>query len=325
VKTETLNVAVIGTGEWARTYHLPALKYLASQVPVRIAGIWNRTADKAEHTARTFAIETVYGSLEEAVDDGQLDCFCVLVNPRVIPEIIEKLMTRNLPIFTEKSPGRSYREAQWLADRVEVPNVVAFNRRYMPINQQFKTLLDSLQDIYFAECHFYRNERLYDEFIIETGVHGINYLEYLFGPITDVHTEIWRNPGNGTSIYLCALRFVSGLKGIAKFFPCSGSSVERYEVHSDSTSAYLFSPQTYSSDYPGKIVIHREGKHKETIEGDGQLGMVINAGFVNEYLDFFNIVRTGGSGISNFANAANTMRVAEAIEKAVGLDSVSTE
>ena len=110
-----------------------------------------------------------------------------------------------------------------------------------------------------------------------------------------------------------------------KFFPCSGSSIERYEAHSNSTSAYLYSPQTYSSDYPGTIVIHRGGEHKETIEGDDHSGMIINAGFVNEYLDFFNAVRTDQPGLSNFNNAANTMRVAEAIENALEMDSVKTK
>lgn len=319
---ELLNIAVLGTGEWARTYHLPALKHLETQVPLRIAGIWNRTREKAVETAQVFAVEKVYISLEEAIDDERLDCFCLLVNPRVIPEIIEKLLRRNLPIFTEKSPGRTFREAVRLADSVKVPNVVAFNRRYMPINQQFKSLTDSLENIYFVECHFYRSERLYKEFIIETGIHGINCMEYLFGPISDVHTERWKNPANDTQIFLCRLRFASGLKGIMKFFPCSGSSIERYEAHSNSTSAYLFSPQTYSSDYPGKIVIHRGGEHKETIEGDDRAGMIVNAGFVNEYLDFFNAVRTHQPGVSNFVNAANTMRVAEAVESALGLDSV---
>ncbi|UCF96198.1 MAG: Gfo/Idh/MocA family oxidoreductase [Spirochaetaceae bacterium] len=315
-----LNIAVLGTGEWARTYHLPALKYLESRVPLQIAGIWNRTREKAVETAREFSIERVYKSLEEAIDDERLDCFCVLVNPRVIPEIIEKLLSRNIAIFAEKSPGRSYREAQHLADNVAVPNVVAFNRRYMPINQQYKALVDSLRNIYFVECHFYRHERLYKEFILETGVHGINCMEYLFGPITKVQTERWKNPVNDTAVFLCQLQFDSGLRGIMKFFPCSGSSIERYEAHCNGTSAYLFSPQTYSSDYPGRIVIHREGKHEETVEGDDRLGMIINAGFVNEYLDFINALRTGQPGISNFSNAANTMRVAEAVESSLSLD-----
>jgi len=133
---EPLNLAVLGTGEWARTYYLPALKYLESRVPLRIAGIWNRTTEKAVETARVFAVEKVYRSLEEAIDEERLDCFCVLDNPRVIPEIIEKLLRRNLPIFTEKSPGRTYREALRLADSVKVPNVVAFNRRYIMMTVQ---------------------------------------------------------------------------------------------------------------------------------------------------------------------------------------------
>jgi predicted dehydrogenase len=183
-------------------------------------------------------------------------------------------------------------------------------------------LVDTLENVYFAECHFYRNERLYDEFIIETGVHGINCMEYLFGAITEVQTEKWKHPANGTDVFLSRLRFASGLRGVAKFFTCSGSSIERYEVHSDGVSAYLSSPQTYSSDYPGWLVIHRGGEQLETIEGDDRSGMIVTAGFVNEHLDFFHALRKGQSGVSNFQNAANTMRVAEAIENAVGLDSV---
>jgi len=41
------------------------------------------------------------------------------------------------------------------------------------------------------------------------------------------------------------------LRGILKFLPSSGSSVERYEAHCSTTSTYLYSPQTYTSDYPG--------------------------------------------------------------------------
>lgn len=313
----TITLAVIGVGEWARSYHLPALKHLESRVPLRIGGIWNRTQERAVAAAKEFEIDRVYGSLEEAIGDDSLDCFAVLVNPGVIPEIVQKLQVRELPILCEKSPGHTFQEAAQLADTVAVPNVVAFNRRYMPINQRYKSIVDEMEEIYFVECHFYRYERLYPDFVILTGVHGINCMEFLFGPIESVQTERWKNPSNDSLIWISHLRFDSGLRGILKFLPSSGSSVERYEAHSSTTSAYLYSPQTYTSDYPGRIFIHRAGKDAETIVSNEEDGMIINSGFVNEYLDLFDAMRSGSDTVSNFRNACNTMRVAEAIEGGV--------
>ena len=314
---ETITLAVIGAGPWARSYHLPALKALENRVPLRIGGIWNRTREKAVAAAEEFGIDRVYGSLEEAMDDDSLGCFAVLVNPSIIPEIVQKLLVRELPMLCEKTPGHTFQEAGQLADAVNVPNVVAFNRRYMPINQRFKSIVDEMEEIYFVECHFYRFDRLYPDFVISTGVHGINCMEYLFGPIESVQTEKWKNPSNDSLIWISHLRFDSGLRGILKFLPSSGSSVERYEAHCSTTSAYLYSPQTYTSDYPGRIYIHREGTDAETIVSREEDGMIINSGFVNEYLDLFEAMRHSKETASNFRNACNTMRVAEAIESGV--------
>jgi predicted dehydrogenase len=325
-----LNVGVIGASEWATTYHLPALKLLEQELSggqtakkqgagpilaVRLHGIWNRTAARAQQAAGQFGIPTVYRDLDELASDERIDCFVVLVNPKVIPQIVARILPRGLPIFAEKSPGWSYREARELAETVKVANVVGFNRRYMPLNRRFREIVGGMSSPYFVECHFYRHQRLTDEFIIETGVHGINYLEFLCGPITAVQTRRRLNPSNGTYLWECGLQFASGLPGIAKFFPCSGSNIERFEVHCSDLSAYLHSPQTYCSDYPGRIVLHRSGKAAECIEGDLNAGILTNAGFVNEYLDFFAAAATGSETASNFANACSTMRAAEAIQR----------
>jgi len=324
-----LNVAVIGASEWATTYHLPALKLLEAQpagaappglpagatLPtVRLHGIWNRTAPRAEAAARRFAIPRLYRDLAELVDDPQVDCFVVLVNPKSLPEVVAPLLPRGLPLFTEKSPGWSYRQARELAEAVKVTNVVGFNRRYMPLNRRFKEIVEGMAAPHAVECRFYRHERLCEEFMIETGVHGINYLEYLCGPLAGVRTDRRRNPGNGTYLWECALEFASGLRGLASFLPCSGSSIERFEVHSNELSAYLHSPQTYSSDYPGLIILHRGGKEAQTIPGRADDGELVNAGFLGEYLDFFEAVCTGRQTVSNFDNACSTMRAVEAIE-----------
>ena len=344
-----LNLAVVGASDWAATYHLPALKLLeglsdtkrapgasprgepptavkapaggvappvsGGVPPIRVCGIWNRTALRAESAARRFDILRVYRSLQELLEDEQVDCFVVLVNPKVLPEIVAELLPRRLPLFTEKSPGWSCHQARVLAEAVTVTNVVGFNRRYMPLNRRFKSIVDDLAAPYFVECHFYRHERLCSEFIIETGVHGINFLEYLCGPIAEVRTDRRRNPRNGTYVWECRLDFASGLRAFAKFLPCCGSSIERFEVHGNESSVYLHSPQTYSSDYPGRILVHQGGREAQTIEGSSEAGVLVNSGFIDEYLDFFEGIASGRATLSNFQNAWSTMAVAEAIER----------
>jgi len=43
-------------------------------------------------------------------------------------------------------------------------------------------------DAYIAECHFYHYKRLYNHFVLETGVHGINFMERLCGLSRDTST-----------------------------------------------------------------------------------------------------------------------------------------
>jgi len=309
-----LRIALIGAGAWARQYHLPALAALASETAIEIAGIWNRTREAAEQVAQQFSICRVYRDFEEVLADEHLDCFVVLVSSQVLTEIVGRLLVRGLPIFTEKPPGRTYQEAATLADLVKVPNVVAFNRRYMPINRRFKELADGMQGAYFAECHFYRNARLYDHFVLETGVHGINYMEYLCGPIRAVRTETGRLGQNGSAFWISSVIFESGARGVLKFFPCCGSSVERYEVHGADTSIYLQCPQSYTSDHPGRIEVHQKGTLLSVHLDDEESGPLISMGVIDEYRDFFRAVSDRSATASNFRNASNAMRVAEAIE-----------
>ena len=184
----------------------------------------------------------------------------------------------------------------------------------MPINRRFKNLADAIEGAYFAECHFYRNERLYDHFVRETGVHGINYMEYLCGPIHELHTETGRIARNGSQFWISSVTFESGTRGVFKFFPCCGSSVERYEVHGQETSIYLHCPQSYTSDHPGRIEVHKNGHVDSIIYDAEEEGDLLSMGIVDEYREFFAAVLHGSGTASNFANACNTMKVAEAIE-----------
>ena len=90
------NVSVIGAGSWATTYHLPALKLLQDSIPLQLHGIWNRTQEKSEAAAKQFGFKKVYRRLEDLIDDPDIDCFVVLVNPKIIPEMVAIITTRSV-------------------------------------------------------------------------------------------------------------------------------------------------------------------------------------------------------------------------------------
>jgi predicted dehydrogenase len=311
----TINLAVIGAGEWAQLYHLPAIKYLQKEHSLQITGIWNRTAEKAQTAARRFGIPRVYAGLDDMLADQDINCFAVVVHADALKDVLDKVLVRNLPVLTEKPPGKNYEEAEAFSQAVKVTNVVAFNRRYTPLNQQFKQIVRQMPGLYFAECHFYRHQRYIADFITETGIHAINYMEYLLGRARTVSTEKWKNPENDTNIWISRIVFESGVKGVIKFFPCSGSSVERYEVHSNDISAYLHSPQHYTEDIPGRIIVHKNSKVHQIIEGSEADDPLVVSGFVGEYRDFFDAILHNKATVSNFQNASHSMQLAEAIEK----------
>jgi predicted dehydrogenase len=315
----TIKLGLIGASKWAELYHIPAVKALEREEKVSIVGVWNRTPATAVSTAQKYGIEKVYSTLDIAVNDPCLDGFIVAIHQSVVGAVIAKVLKRGLPFLTEKPPGNDAAEATRLARQVTVPNVVAFNRRYCPLNQQFKEIVDRMKNVYFTECHFYRHERLYKDFVIATGIHGVNYLEFLFGEIVNLQTERWPNPENDTFLWVSSIQFASGVKGIIKFFPCSGASIERFEVHSKNTSAYLKSAQHFTTDIPGKIVVYKKMELESIIESPQNEPPLVGSGYVNLYKDFLGAVRRNTPTLSNFGNAWRSMVVAESIEKGVPL------
>ena len=93
---------------------------------------------------------------------------------------------------------------------------------------------------------------------------------------------------------LAYLRFASGMAGEMRILPCSGSSTERIEVHSQRRSLYLRAGLLYGAiDPPGSIEIHEGGRLVERIMGDEAMPRVVSGGFVGEYLDLFRAMRDG--------------------------------
>jgi predicted dehydrogenase len=314
-----LNLALIGAGQWAVDYHLPTVYSDDLKDKLNLCGIWNRTRSKSERAARKWGIPHVYASLDELMQDSNIDAVSVVVNRQAVGRILRTISERDLPLLCEKPPGKNYQEARKLSTMVNPRSVVAFNRRYTPLNQKFKRLADKLESIQFVECHFLRRHRDDKKFVTETGVHGINFLEYLLGPIRAVDAERWFSKEKNNYNWLARITFASGLRGLIKFFPSAGISLESFEVHGDDVSLYLDSDQHFTDSIEGRITIYRNTKQNKIAErnvfANREGGRLTRGGFVGEYLDFITAVRKRRSPLSNFGNSWTSMRAAEIIEQ----------
>jgi predicted dehydrogenase len=326
-----IRIGFIGAGGWGRQKHLPAIAYVqehyAQRFDVQVSALCERDHEVAAQVSKEYDIPTVYSELERFAADESLDCYVVVIDPRGLCSVLKTLHQRRVPIFTEKPPGFGLDEARYLSQAIDVPNLVAFNRRYFPIVEQFRRLVAELEEIYYVDCSFYRHER-HDSrwfkegarpnavpFVLGTGLHAINLLDHLFGEIKKVRSIAVPVGTSGTEAWLCDLDFGSGVRGRLKMLPCSGSALERIEVHSRRRSLYAHYGMYSPIDYPGTIYVHEEGRLATVIEGEPAGSRLVDEGFVGEYLDFFHAVVTGDPTRSNLQNAVNSMRIAEQIER----------
>jgi virulence factor len=332
--TDPINLAVIGGGGFAERYHLPALVHLreqqAAECRLNLRGLYRRTTARARELVHRYGFDRAYASLDELLADAEVNAVVVIVPPEVLDSLLPSLAATGLPIFCEKPPGADFAAAQRFSELVKTPNLVAFNRRFAPFNHRFKEMVGELDHVFHVEGSFLRSSRHDSGFTLATASHWINYLEYLFGRIVEVRNQPLKRPGSDRESRLAALTFADGLTGLLRIFPLSGAQSERLEVHSPTKILTLRGP--LSGFESGRIFIEEAIENPD--RADLRFGQtiipeavesitdaprnqqaIVQLGFVAQFQEFFDAIRFGTPTRSNFQNALNTMRIAQAIQQ----------
>lgn len=312
---QIIKLAFIGTGGWARRHHFPALAHIQQQedepYELQLRGVTSLESEIAQMIAAQYHFQHVYPNLDALLMDNEVTAIAVAVPPEVAYEVLLSVNQLNIPIISEKPPGINVNQAEDLSKKIKVPNLVTFNRRFSPLNLKFRQLVEQMVDITFVQGRFYRHNRLDETFMIGTGIHWINFIEYTIGTIQHVTPYRWLNPENNSWLRTGHLIFANNIKGYVQFFPCSGSEFERLEVHSNQKSIYLDGPMPGN---PGSITIDTAGKQERVDQPTPLPSNIIRIGIVGEYQAFFRLITNGTPAPSTFQNAVNSMRVAEALE-----------
>jgi predicted dehydrogenase len=254
------------------------------------------------------------------LDEDDYDGVYLTVRADRLRNIVKDIAKRKIPVFTEKPPGTSSKETQEMAAMLgDTPCLVAFNRRFMPLNALLIEKAAQIKDLVLVECQFYRSGRKQEDFAFGTGIHGIDMMVCLGGKVASVTVEKEKTPGKSNFQYLLRFQYASGARGLMKILPEVGSAVERYAVHGDGTSIYLNSAQYKSVDLPGRLEVH---KLNEIIEvHDGAAGDPIwkLAGVYDEAKLFIQHLLDGRPMHPAMAECVTSMRIAERAVQGKGL------
>lgn len=140
-----LPIVVIGAGGIVVDSHMPAYR----QAGYEVAGIWNRSVDRAERVASKFGIPRVYSNLEEATNQQGV-IFDVATSPQVHSEILRKLPA-GAPVLIQKPLGLDLAAATEILSICRAKKfkaAVNFQLRFAPMMLAIKNAID---DGFFGE------------------------------------------------------------------------------------------------------------------------------------------------------------------------------
>ncbi len=316
---EKVRAVVIGAGYWSRAAHLPAL---VDNDDVEILALCDVNREAAEETAARFGIGKTYTDYREMIESEKPAAAFVVTGIAATLEVAAATMEAGIPTMLEKPPGRGSAEARKLcevADRTGTINVLAFNRRHMPVVNRARDLLAD-RVIRSVTGRILRYRRYEPGFVLGTGIHAIDTMRYLGGDVVEVTTvSAEASEAKGGTNLVSAFRFESGALGVLYLETACGRFGEFYEVHGEDTSLFLRTNQPgmrgleggfefwQGRDYPLKS----EGA--DILEAYRPLGWL--EGIRGEQEELIDCIRQDRRSPNDVHDGLKTMLVAEAIAR----------
>jgi predicted dehydrogenase len=205
----TLQVAVLGTGYWARYAHVPALRSLPG---VELNACIGRTPESAARFAAEEGFVRAFASVDELLASGRRPDLIVVAGPDDIhAAATEAALRASIPVFCEKplaNEAATAAELARIATETGTPATVGYSFRYSPAVQALRGDLSSerlgipwLLELFEYNSQFHpksgkpmnwkgdpahaRAGALY-----EYGSHVVDIASWLAGPVHAVSTNL---------------------------------------------------------------------------------------------------------------------------------------
>jgi virulence factor len=313
-----IRLGIIGAGAIAQAAHLPSF---SSFPDVEIVTILSRTFEKAAMLGAQYGIKHTARTFDEFLRQD-LDAVVLLTPKTVRSEYLTPLLAAKLDIFLEKPMATTLKEAHALADVAAKSNqivMVAFNRRYSPINKQGIEVFGSAKPHYVLAS----KSREFKEYraTLENSIHMVDMLRCILGECEKVEASaIWRDDPFYEDLCTAMLTFEGGSMALLGASREAGQWYERIEMFGDNKTVIMESPSSLKVIYTD-----REEHFNMTPLHKGWASMIEMIGFRPCARHFVDCVKNRQKPITTAEDALKTHELMDRILRTAGLPDLSED
>lgn len=311
-----VRVGVIGNGSIAHAAHFPALSAIED---AEIVSLLARDYDKAKRSAVRYGIPNVAENLDEFLHQD-LDAAVLLTQKTVRKEYLLPLLEAKLDVLVEKPLATTMQECEYLADvsaRSGQIVMVAFNRRFSPINQQGIKAMEG-RTPHLMVCSKSREFKEYRA-TLENAIHMVDMMRYVLGECVSVKAEArWGDDPFFEDMCAAQLTFESGAVGMLNASREAGQWYERIEMFGGNKTVIMESPDRLTVIKP-----EHEEVYNSTPLHKGWANYVECIGFLGCDHHFIDCVRSREKPITSAEDAFKTHELMNRILVSAGLPDLS--
>ncbi len=324
---ETVKVAFIGAGHFAKEFHYSSLSKMED---VRIVAVADLNEALLHETADRYKVPGRYTNHRDMLAKESIDVVYVITSPKVLKPLVLDVIATGKHVFTEKPPGVSTKETAEMAEaaaKAGVKSGAGLNRRYSNVLRKAKAEVLQRGPISTVMAEFHKNmdEPYYGLSVLHTdGIHVLDAMRDLLGEPETVcaHADWWYTKEKWEASYNCfqaLIRFAGGGSGVFVANRQCGTRLERFELHGQGISAFVRTPEV--------VEIYRAGQSKPEIYTGKELAGTDDPlhtyGYFVENREFIDCVKHDTTPLTNFEDALKTMRLCDKINLGTHVDNTT--
>jgi predicted dehydrogenase len=320
-------ICIIGCGWVADFGHGPAYrKYAGENSGVELTACCDVNENRSFRYKNKFGFQRHYTDHRSMIKNEEPDAICLNIPDSQTASICTEILEQGIPVLLEKPIGVNLKETYTLncvAKKTGTPNMVAFNRRFMPLVQLYKKTIDEKignAQITSVEYYLSRFKRTESNFEI-TAIHGIDTVRYITGSdYRSVQFTYKKYPEYGQNVMDIHLygEMDNRITAILNFYPVCGAVVERMVVNTFENSFLIEIPVWDSIDIPGRITIvsNNEIISELSLHDNRQNSEEFQRyGFYGEDAAFFDCIRRDNNPSPTIGDSIPTAEIMEFIRK----------
>ncbi|MAU11708.1 MAG: oxidoreductase [Anaerolineaceae bacterium] len=198
---KTIRWGIIGVGDVCEVKSGPGFQKAENSA---LVAVMRRDAAKAQDFAERHQVPRWYDQAEDFINDPEVDAVYIATPPHVHKRYTLMAAEAGKPVFVEKPMAINFEECQAMVDACNnagVPLWVAYYRRCLPKFRKIKALVDSgaIGQVRTVSITLRANKTTGPQetwrvntdvsgggHFVDVGVHSLDYLDYLLGPIAKV-------------------------------------------------------------------------------------------------------------------------------------------